>query len=84
MLGYFVCSSWCGVEVRINGSGSEDGVLGVSPPGLWFEGGRCGSYFLAGWCLVGVVGVYSCCAIGSVEYRQLIHLGRNPFDIELY
>ena len=32
VLRYFVCSSWCGVEVRVNGCGSEGGVLGVPPP----------------------------------------------------
>ena len=56
----------------------------MPPPGLWFGGGRCGPYFLAGWCLIGVVGVYRCLAIGSGEYRHFIHPDRFPEDIKLY
>ena len=37
MLGDFVCSGWCGVEVRVNGCGSEDGVFGVPSP-YWVLG----------------------------------------------
>ena len=34
VLGYCILSSWCGVEVQINRSGSKGGVLGVPSPGL--------------------------------------------------
>ena len=83
-MGYFVCSGWCGVEVRVNGCSSEGGVLKVPFPGLGFWGGRCSSFFPAGWCLIGVVGVYSCFAIGGGEYRRLIHPDRCLVDNELY
>ena len=82
VLGYFVCSRWCGVEVQINGFGSKVGVLGVPPPGLWFGNWGRGSNFLAGWRLIGMVDVYSCFAIGSDEYLCFIHPCRFPVDIE--
>ena len=66
-LGYFVCSSWCGVDVRIDGSSSEGNVLGVPLPGLWFGGRGRGSDFLAGRRLIGIVRVYSCVSIGRVS-----------------
>ena len=56
----------------------------MPPPGLWFGGGRCGSYLLAGLCLIGVIGVYSYFAIGSGEYRHFIHPSRFPVDIKMY
>ena len=84
MLGYFVCPGWCGVEVRVNGCDGEGDVLGVPTPGLGCRGGRCSSYFLTGGCLIGVVGVYSCFAIGGGEYRRLIYPGQFPVGIELF
>ena len=84
MLGYFVGSGWCGVEVRVNGCGGECSVFEMPTPGLLFRGGRCGSYFLPCGCFVGVVGVYSRFTIGSGEYRLLIHPCRFPVYIECY
>ena len=84
MLVYFVCSSWCGVEVRINGCGSEGGVLGVPPPSLGFGGGGRCSDFLAGRCLICIVSVYICFSIVGGEYRCFSHPRRFPVDVKLY